>query len=72
MIQGRFIYDGSEAVAHRVWFKVLLNPVLRRLGYQIVTKYTTVQTYSGHPRLKVKSYELRDYVPPDATFRGVK
>lgn len=48
--------DGS-VVCHRVWFKIILNPILRKLGYVIVTHLD---------QEKVTGYSLQTYplLPP--------
>lgn len=41
-IDGEFIRDEKgEIVSHRIWFKNIFNPILRKLGFVIVTKLET-------------------------------
>jgi hypothetical protein len=39
IFRGYFVYDETgTAINHRIWFKVLFNPVLRLFGWVIATQ----------------------------------
>ena len=41
-------------INHRIWFKILFNPILRKFGWSIVSKYCNNKN-------KIIGYELRKY-----------
>lgn len=50
---GKLIYENDCPVQHRTWFKVLFNPVLRRIGLVIVSCL--------NEQNRVLGYRLRRY-----------
>ena len=53
LLQNELIKDeDGNSINHRIWFKNIFNPLLRRLGWVIVTKV------DGD---KILGYEIRKY-----------
>lgn len=47
--KGRLIKDkDGSTIEHHVWFKTLLNPILRALGYVIVSVFDVNENLSGY------------------------
>lgn len=47
--KGRLVKEkDGTTVCHRVWFKILLNPILRSLGYVIVSHLDAQETVIGY------------------------
>src|SRR6266404_8635084 len=58
--KGRLVKDKDGfTVCHRVWFKILLNPILRILGYVIVTHLNEQENVIGY---SLQTYPL--LLPP--------
>ncbi len=53
-LMGKLIYENGKPVRHRTWFKVLFNPVLRRMGFVIISVF-------DEPSNRVLGYRLRRY-----------
>lgn len=54
--KGRLIRDkDGSPINHRIWFKVLLNPILRTFGYVIVTHLNEQEDVTGY---SLKTYPL--------------
>jgi lipopolysaccharide biosynthesis protein len=48
-MSGSFIYnEKGEAIHHCIWFKKLLNPFLRRIGFVIVTNVSEGDEVLGY------------------------
>lgn len=47
--KGRLVKEkDGTTICHRVWFKILLNPILRMLGYVIVSHLDAHETVIGY------------------------
>jgi len=53
---GRFVVEDGRIVAHRTWFKVLLNPVLRAVQFWTSNPYVIVTKAHGE---RVLGYGFR-------------
>lgn len=49
MLQGKLIVDDNGVpLCHRTWFKIILNPFLRKMGYVIVSKLDASYNVTGY------------------------
>lgn len=55
MLQGKLIYDADgKLISHRIWFKVILNPILRKLFHKHIVTHLNEDNI-------VVGYELKKY-----------
>lgn len=52
-MKGKLIFENGQPINHRIWFKVMLNPILRRFGCVIVSCLDDNNNVTG--------YQIRRY-----------
>lgn len=66
MNKGKVIFDDDgQVLCHRVWFKILLNPILRRFGHCIVTCLDKDNKVTGYQFRRYPLWSLGKEMPAE-------